>query len=140
MFVGVGLTALLQGTVATIGYVALGLPQALVLGLVTTLAALIPSVGTGLVWLPVSLVLFAADRTVAGAVLVAVGCFTSIIDNFVRPWLSRYGHLDLPMVVVFMAMLGGIAAFGGFGLLLGPLFVRLAVEGLDIWRKRRAPA
>jgi predicted PurR-regulated permease PerM len=140
LFVGVGLTALMQGTVATIGYVALGLPQALVLGLVTTLAALIPSVGTGLVWVPVSVVLFAADRTVAGAVLVAIGCFTSIIDNFARPWLSRYGHLDLPMVVVFMAMLGGIAAFGGFGLLLGPLFVRLAVEGLEIWRKRRAPA
>lgn len=140
LFVGVGLTALLQGTVATIGYVALGLPQALVLGLVTTLAALIPSVGTGLVWVPVSVVLFATDRTVAGAVLVAIGCFTSIIDNFARPWLSRYGHLELPMVVVFVAMLGGIAAFGGFGLLLGPLFVRLAVEGLDIWKTRRGTA
>lgn len=140
LFVGIGLTALLQGTVATIGYIALGLPQALVLGLLTTLAALIPSVGTGLVWVPVSAVLFITDRTTAGVVLVAIGCFTSIIDNFARPWLSRYGHLQLPMVVVFMAMLGGIAAFGGFGLLLGPLFVRLAVEGLEIWRKHRAPA
>lgn len=140
LFVGVGLTALLQGTVATIGYIALGLPQALVLGLITTLAALIPSVGTGLVWAPVSAVLFFTDRTAAGIILVAIGCFTSIIDNFVRPWLSRYGHLQLPMVVVFMAMLGGIAAFGGFGLLLGPLFVRLGVEGLEIWRKHRGPA
>jgi predicted PurR-regulated permease PerM len=139
LFIGVGLTALLQGTVSTIGYIALGLPQSLVLGLITTLAALIPSVGTGLVWVPVSAVLFATDRTTAGIVLVAIGCFTSIIDNFARPWLSRYGQLQLPMVVVFMAMLGGIAAFGGFGLLLGPLFVRLAVEGLEIWRKQRDP-
>lgn len=140
LFVGVGLTALIQGVVATIGYVALGLPQSLVLGLLTTLAALIPSVGTGLVWVPVSAALFFADRTTAGLVLVAIGCFTSIIDNFARPWLSRYGNLELPMVVVFMAMLGGIAAFGGFGLFLGPLFVRLAVEGLEIWRGRRAAA
>jgi predicted PurR-regulated permease PerM len=137
LFVGVGLTALLQGSVATIGYVALGLPQALVLGLLTTLASLIPSVGAGLVWVPVSALLFATDRTTDGGVLVAIGCFTSIIDNFMRPWLSRYGHLQLPMVVVFIAMLGGVAAFGGVGLLLGPLFVRLAVEGLEIWRQRR---
>ncbi len=140
LFVGVGLTALLQGTVATVGYIALGLPQSLVLGLLTTLAALIPSVGTGLVWVPVSAALFVADRTTAGIILVAIGCFTSVLDNFVRPWLSRYGNLELPMVVVFVAMLGGIAAFGGFGLFLGPLFVRLAVEALEIWRKRRAPA
>jgi predicted PurR-regulated permease PerM len=71
---------------------------------------------------------------------VAIGCFTSIVDNFVRPWLSRYGHLELPLAVVFVAMLGGMAAFGGFGLLLGPLFVRLAVEALEIWRRHRAAA
>ncbi len=48
--VGVGLTALSQGAVATIGYLATGVPQALVLGMLTVFASLIPSVGSALVW------------------------------------------------------------------------------------------
>jgi predicted PurR-regulated permease PerM len=56
----------------------------------------------------------------------------------VRPWLSRYGQLQLPTFVIFIAMMGGIAAFGGAGLLLGPLLVRLASEALEIWREDRA--
>ena len=55
----------------------------------------------------------------------------SVVDNIVRPMLSRYGKLDLSAFIVLVAMLGGVAAFGGFGLLLGPLLVRLALEG---WR------
>jgi predicted PurR-regulated permease PerM len=137
LFVGIGGTALLQTIVATIGYVVAGVPQPLLLGFVTLLASLIPSVGTGLVWAPVTALLFATGRTSAGIVLLLFGCAASLIDNFARPWLSRYGQLRLPTYVIFVAMLGGIVVFGGFGLLLGPLFVRLAVEALDIWRERR---
>jgi len=140
LLVGVGLTAALQGLVATIGYLAIGVPQALVLGLLTTFAALIPSVGTGLVWVPVSVGLFlGGQRGAAGAVL-ALGLVVSVVDNFVRPALSRYAELHLPTFVLLVAMLGGIAAFGAWGLLLGPLFVRLAIEALRIWRESREPA
>ena len=140
LFVGIGGTALLQAAVATVGYVVVGVPYPLLLGFVTLLASLIPSVGTALVWVPVTALLFVTDRTIGGVVLGLIGCFTSLVDNFVRPWLSRYGKLELPTFVTFVAMLGGIVAFGGFGLLLGPLFVRLAVEALDIWRDRRRTA
>lgn len=140
LFIGVGLTALVQGSLATIGYVIIGVPQALVLGLVTTLAALIPSIGTGLVWAPVTAALFMSGRTGAGIALLCVGCVISVVDNFIRPWLSRYGHLQLPAFVLFVAMLGGLAAFGAWGVLLGPLVVRLAVEGLSIWRDEREHA
>lgn len=129
LLIGVGLTAAIQGVCATIGYVALGVPQALVLGLLTTMAALIPSIGTGLVWVPVAAGLFLAGRTKAAVILVAVGVFVSLIDNLLRPWLSRYGKLELSGFVVLIAMLGGMTAFGGFGVLLGPLLVRLAIEG-----------
>ncbi|HEY8946656.1 MAG TPA: AI-2E family transporter [Polyangiaceae bacterium] len=135
LFIGIGLTALLQGAVATVGYVIIGVPQALVLGLLTVFAALIPSIGTGLVWVPVTIGLFLDNQTGAGIALLVLGCVVSVVDNFARPALSRYGHLDLPMFVVFVAMLGGIAAFGAWGLLVGPLFVRLAVEALRIWRE-----
>jgi AI-2E family transporter len=52
ILIGTGLTALLQGALATVGYFVTGVPQALVLGLLTVLASLIPSVGAALVWCP----------------------------------------------------------------------------------------
>jgi predicted PurR-regulated permease PerM len=140
LLVGVGFTALIQGAIATVSYFAIGVSQAAVLGLLTVVAALIPSIGTGLVWAPVTLGLFLAGRHRAAVVMLAVGVFVSIIDNVIRPWLSRYGQLDLSPFLLLVAMLGGISAFGGFGLLLGPLFVRLAVEGLRLLHDERLDA
>ena len=137
LFVGIGGTALLQGTVATIGYVVIGVPQPLLLGFITMLAALIPSLGTALVWVPLTVLLFTTGRTSAGIALVVFGCIASTIDNLLAPWLARYGKLKLPTFVTLVAILGGIVMFGGFGLILGPLFVRLGVEALDLWRERR---
>lgn len=138
LIIGIGGTALLQGAVATIGYVVVGAPVPLLLGFITILAALIPSVGTALVWVPVTAALLATDRVAAGAVLGGIGCLTSVVDNFVRPWLSKFGELKQPSIVTFVAMLGGVVAFGGFGIVLGPLFTRLAIEGLELWREARS--
>ena len=137
LLIGVGLTALCQGVVATIGYVIIDVPQALVLGLVTTVAALIPSIGTGLVWVPLAIGLLIAHRMGQAAAVVGLGVVVSIADNFVRPWLSRFAKLDLNGFVLFIAMLGGIAVFGTWGLLLGPLVVRLCVEALRLGSERR---
>jgi predicted PurR-regulated permease PerM len=137
LLIGVGLTALVQGGVATLGYVIIGAPQPLVLGLLTTFAALIPSVGTGLVWVPLAAGLAIADRTGQAAAIVGLGVVISVADNFIRPWLSRFGRVDLDMFVLFIAMLGGIAMFGTWGLLVGPLFVRLAIEALRLGRERQ---
>ena len=134
---GVGLTALLQGAIATVGYVLIGVPQGLVLGLVTVLAALIPSIGTGLVWVPVTGAMLLSGRNTEAAAVLAVGVVMSVADNFARPILSRYGHLQLPTFVLFCAMLGGIGVFGAWGLLAGPLFARMALEALRIGRERR---
>jgi predicted PurR-regulated permease PerM len=139
LFIGVGLTALIQGAIATTGYLLIGVPQGLVLGLLTAFAALIPSIGTGLVWVPVAVALYLSGNTGGAIAMAAVGCFISLIDNFIRPALSRYGHLQLNAFVVLIAMLGGITAFGTWGLLLGPLLVRLVVEGVEIWHDVTRP-
>lgn len=137
LLIGVGLTALFQGLVATLGYVLIGVPQALVLGLITAFAALIPSIGTGLVWAPLALGLLLAGHPGQAAAVVALGCVISVADNFIRPALSRHARLDLPMFLLFVAMLGGMTMFGTWGLLVGPLFVRLCVEALRLGRERR---
>jgi len=137
LLIGVGLTALLQSTIATLGYVIVGVPQAFVFGLVTGFASLIPSIGTGLVWVPLAVGLFVADKTGMGVAVLVIGCVNSLADNFATPFLSRYGRLDLHTFVLLVAILGGLATFGAWGLLAGPLFVRLALEALRMGRERR---
>jgi predicted PurR-regulated permease PerM len=135
LLVGITLTALAQGAIATAGYVLVGVPQALVLGLATVFASLIPSVGSGLVWAPVTIGLWLSDRSGAAVTMLVVGLITSVTDNALRPLLSRYAALRMHGMLLFIAMLGGLMLFGGWGLLLGPLFVRCAIEGLEMIRE-----
>ena len=136
LFVGIGLTGLLQAGVATIAYVALGVPRALVLGLVTFLASVLPTIGTALVWVPITIGLAITGRTTAAIILALVGIVVvSSIDNILRPMLTRFGQLDLPTFVLLIAMLGGLAILGTSGLFLGPLLARLAVEIIRMARE-----
>jgi predicted PurR-regulated permease PerM len=135
LFVGVGLTGLAQGVVATITYFALGVPRALVLGLLTCIASLIPSVGTALIWVPVAIGLALAGKTVAAIVMAAVGVVViGTVDNVMRPVFARFGKLELSTFVLLTSIFGGLAIFGGWGFILGPLFARLAKEALEMAR------
>ncbi len=133
LFVGVGLTGLAQGIVATVSYVALGVPRALVLGLLTCIASLLPSIGTALVWVPVAIGLALAGKTGAAAIMVAVGVLViGTVDNVMRPVFARFGNLQLSNFALLLSIFGGLAAFDSWGLVLGPLFARLAKEALMI--------
>jgi predicted PurR-regulated permease PerM len=133
-----GGTALVQGALATAAYVAIGLPRALVLGPLTALSALVPVVGTGLVWVPLAVELGATGQYWRAGAVGAVGAgVLSLVDNFVRPMFARHGHLELPTFVIFISMLGGVATFGATGALLGPLVVRLCVEALEMVTEQR---
>lgn len=137
LIIGGGGTALVQGLLATVAYVAIGIPRAMLLGPLTAACALVPAVGTGLVWIPIAIELAVSGDYVRAAVMAGVGAgVLSLIDNFIRPILTRHGRLNLPTLVVLVSMLGGIAAFGATGALLGPLVVRMTVEALAIMRER----
>ncbi len=135
LFVSVGLTGLAQGLVATVTYFALGVPRALVLGLLTCVASLIPSFGTALIWVPIAIGLALAGKTVSAIILAAVGTVViGTVDNVMRPVFARYGKLHLSNFVLLTSIFGGLAVFGAWGLLLGPLFARLAKEALIMAR------
>jgi predicted PurR-regulated permease PerM len=72
--------------------------------------------------------------------MLAVGCVVALVDNVLRPVLARYGNLRMHGLLLFMAMLGGMAVFGASGLLLGPLAVRFAIEGLSMLREAQPKA
>ena len=124
---------LLQSVVATIAYLILGVPSALALGMLTLLFSVIPAIGTALVWVPVAAGLAITGRTGAAIALAIIGvAVIGTVDNIARPYLARKGHLQLPTWLVLISMFGGVELIGGWGLLLGPLVLRLAKEALAI--------
>jgi predicted PurR-regulated permease PerM len=131
----------IQSAIATIAYLAIGVPQALALGLLTLVFSVIPAVGTAIVWIPVTAGLALTGRTGAALAMGIIGvALIGTADNIARPWLARRGKLELPTYVVLVAMFGGVELLGGWGLVLGPLVVRLAKEAIVIWSPPRAPA
>ncbi len=135
LIVGGLLTALTQGVVATLIYLAVGLPHAVVLGGLTFLAAFVPLLGTATVWVPAAIGLALAGHTVQGGVLVALGALLiGTVDNLMRPWFAHYARLAMPTYVVALSMFGGLALVGFQGLVLGPVVVRVTLELLAIVR------
>jgi predicted PurR-regulated permease PerM len=140
LLTGVGLTTLTQGIVATVIYLSLGVPRALVLGPMTGLASMVPMVGSSLVWAPLAIGFVVAGHPVKGLVLAALGlAVISTSDNLLRPFFVRLGTLQLPLYVVFVSVFGGLATLGAWGVVMGPLVVRLAVEALSLWRAPKSP-
>jgi predicted PurR-regulated permease PerM len=90
------------------------------------------------VWGPVAVGLALTGRWGRAVIMTAIGVLViGFADDMLRPLLSRHGSVQLPTFVLLVAMFGGLATVGGWGLLLGPLLVRLAVEAVSIERDER---
>jgi len=127
VFLGIGLTALVQGMLVGVGFWISGLPSPLVFGVVAALVALIPMVGSALVWVPGALFLAARGEYGYAIFLAAWGAIVvGMVDNFLRPMLIS-GRADVPTLAVFVGVMGGLAAFGFIGLFVGPIVLGLLV-------------
>jgi predicted PurR-regulated permease PerM len=124
--------AVLQGIVGGIGLALVGIP-ALFWGAVMAFAALVPVVGTGLVWGPAVIFLLIMGRW-QSALFLALWCGVGVtsIDSFLRPYLLR-GGAKVPVLFLFMAILGGVNVFGMLGILYGPMILGLVAVMLDIY-------
>jgi predicted PurR-regulated permease PerM len=120
-------TAFAQGTLVGIGFRLAGLPSPAVFGVLAMGAALIPLVGTTVVWVPGALWLGLTGHWGAALFLAiwAVAVVSSA-DNVIRPLFisSRAKITTLP---VFIGLLGGIGAFGPIGIFLGPVVIALVL-------------
>ena len=128
---GVGLTAVAQAVLAGLSYFVAGVPNPMVLTIVTFLLALIPF-GTPLAYGAVSLWLFSQGQTVeAIGVMVWGVAIVSTSDNVIRP-LVISGATQIPFLLIMFGVLGGIASFGLVGLFIGPVILAVL---LAIWRE-----
>lgn len=126
---GIVLVALLQGILCGLGFAAAGLPTPVFWALVATCTAPIPIIGTSVVWLPAVLYLwFGVSK--AAAIGLTLWCGLAIIgaDNFLRPFLLRWGGIDAPVSVMLIAIIGGIIALGPVGVMAGPVIAAFAMQ------------
>jgi predicted PurR-regulated permease PerM len=124
---GCGLTALVQGTLVTIGFAIAGLSGPIVFGVLATVLALLPFGGAAIVWVPAMLYLLATGSFGWAMFMLAWGGVVSISDNFIRPAIiSRY--TPVPTLLVFLGVIGGVSAFGPIGFIMGPVILVLAIE------------
>lgn len=126
--------ASLQGVLSAAGFMIFGVPNPVLWGTVTAIAALIPAVGTGLVFLPIILFLLVTGNAFGAIGLAIWGVLAvGLIDNLLAPRLIGSG-MKLHPLLVLLSVLGGITFFGAVGIFLGPLSLSLLFAFLSIYR------
>jgi predicted PurR-regulated permease PerM len=121
--------AALQGLAGGLVFALLGLGAPVFWGVMMGLLALLPFVGTWVVWMPAAIWLIATDQVVKGVVLTVLGgTIVASIDNVLRPIILS-GRAKMNGLLMFLSLLGGVSLFGLLGIVLGPL-VSAIVTGL----------
>ena len=127
--------AITQGALTGLTLGLLGFHATVFWGVITAFLSLLPAVGSGLVWGPAAIYLFATGDVVRGIILVGVGVgVIGMADNVLRPLLLS-GRTSMHGLLVFVSLLGGVAAFGFIGLVIGPV-IMAAFETLLGARRR----
>ena len=140
MLMSTGLLAVYQGVTAGLGYWIFGVDSPMVWAALTGIASILPAVGTALVWAPVGIVMMIAGHPAQGAgVLLWSGVVVVFVADYIlRPKLvgTRMRMNDL---LVFIAIFGGIEAFGILGVVLGPIAVAVLLSLLRIYQRDYRP-
>ena len=132
---GMLVTATVQGLLAGLAYLVLGVPFPVVLTALTIILAPIPFGGTALVWGPVVAYLFWTGTIWKAVAMLAWGAgVVSTVDQVLRPWLIGK-DVEIPVLFLVFSVLGGLALYGLIGLFIGPVLVSLFITALQIYRE-----
>lgn len=136
--IGTGLVAVIQGAVVGMAFWFTGLSNAVFWGLVTMVFAILPVVGSGLVWGPGALSLILGGHVGAAAALAVVGIFVvGNVDLLVRPAVFRR-YAQIHPLVTLVGAIAGVGYFGLLGILIGPLALSYFFELLRIYSQEYA--
>jgi predicted PurR-regulated permease PerM len=118
-------TALIQGVIVGVGFAIVGLPSPLVFGVLAAIAAFLPS-GSAIVLIPAAGYLAFAGRWGAALFIALWTVGMWVAENVLRPLLTSK-HAEVSTLAIFVGAIGGVAAFGILGLILGPVLLSFAV-------------
>jgi predicted PurR-regulated permease PerM len=131
--IGTVSVAIIQGVLTAIGLAIFGFDRAILWGSIAAIGALVPGIGTTIVFVPAVIYLFVTGSTVSAFLLMlwavlAVG----LIDNLLGPYMMSRGNNTHPFLIL-ISVLGGIVAFGPLGFILGPVILSLFLTLLEIY-------
>jgi predicted PurR-regulated permease PerM len=135
---GVVVTAIVQSAAAGLGLAIFGVPFAALLTAVIFMLC-VAQLGPALVLIPAVIWVYAASGAAWGTGFLVWAVVTSTFDNFLRPILIKRGA-DLPLLLIFAGVIGGILAFGVIGLFIGPVVLAVAYTLLVDWVSQGTPA
>ena len=131
--IGIPLIALIQGVVGLIGYLVIGVNEPWLWFVATSIAAMMPIVGAGLIYVPLTISLFAQGENGKGIAMAIWGFgFIGLVDNLFRFILNkRLGDIH-PLITIFGVIIG-VQLFGFIGLIFGPLLISMFILLLRIY-------
>ena len=130
--------SLVQGTLGALMFWWLGLPAPLLWGSAMAVMAIVPVVGTAIIWGPAAVFLLLEGSPEKALILTAWGALViGLIDNLLKPAIVK-DRLHVHIVPVFISLLGGLLAFGAEGVIIGPVILAIVLALIDIWRQRAA--
>lgn len=141
---GTIVVALIQGILALLGYLAVGVHAPILWALITAIVALIPFLGTALVWVPISLHFLISGLVTGNAgdigrgvgLLIYGTLVVGTVDNFLKPKLIAR-KANIHPAIILIGVFGGLAAFGLLGALFGPVLISLFVTFLKIYKEEK---
>jgi predicted PurR-regulated permease PerM len=131
---GVITIGIIQGILGGLAFWVLGLPSAIVWGVVMTLLSMVPMLGAFLVWVPAAIYLALTGQYVKAILLALWGTLViGMIDNFLRPTLVG-SRTRLHELLIFFSVLGGLKVFGVLGVVLGPVVLAVTLALIDVYK------
>lgn len=133
--IGVPVLAILQGAAATIGYYIFGAPEALLWGVISCFATIIPVVGVAIVWIPL-VVYIGISGHWGMAIGLAAYCVVVVanVDNLIRSVLQKKMADTHPLITIFGVIIG-LSIFGFMGVIFGPLLLAIFALCVEIFRE-----
>jgi predicted PurR-regulated permease PerM len=139
---GALVVAVIQGALGGLGFLMFGVSSPLLWGVIMALFALVPMVGTAVIWVPAGIGMILAGSAENNPVLVWKGIGLLIygavivagIDNVLKPMLIS-DQAKIHPVLILVGVLGGLAAFGISGFIVGPLIIATFKVFIDIYRQ-----
>ncbi|KQN29171.1 AI-2E family transporter [Sphingomonas sp. Leaf38] len=131
------IVGLVQGGLGALTFWLVGVPAALLWGLLMALTSLLPALGPAIVWVPVAVYLLATGAIWQGIAVIVSGIVViGLADNILRPILVGR-DTGIPDYIVLVSTLGGIEVCGLSGIVVGPLVAALFLAGWQILTEQR---
>ncbi|MCF7815503.1 MAG: AI-2E family transporter [Candidatus Pacebacteria bacterium] len=125
--------AIVQGVLTAVGLSIFGFDRAILWGCIAAFGALIPGVGTTIVFVPSIIYLFATGEHLSAVALALWGALAvGLIDNLLGPYVMSRGNKVHPFLLL-MSVLGGIVLFGPVGFIIGPVILSLFLVFLELY-------